>query len=265
MKSESWMALTLFSSSPTLSPQFPASVTLIPVVSDLRAVLIRLWVILTLLMTRRNEQRGNSLTQVIWLVNCHSALQRLGVRGQRARWGIYTYRVCGLKRLNVFMHFCQFRTLYLLTGCLGETFGSTLPQVKIKVMIFPLFRSICKWSLEHMVEEGVHNGTTHTAPLSPHPQTHSHKTWPPVLILSTSALFHMWCDIRHPVSSQQLAAHGGGGGFLLVRQQVCSNSANIVPNPFRGSQLPWRLAQWSIHSTPSPASNSLLRTDAPHK
>lgn len=95
-------------------------------------------------------------------------------------------------------------------------------------MIFPVFWFICKWSTEHMVgRRVVHDSTTHTAPLSPQPQTHSHKTWPPFFKTAarqSCSTYDETLDVQCPHHSWPLRECS-----LLVRQQVCNNSANILP------------------------------------
>lgn len=71
----------------------------------------------------------------------------------------------------------------------------------------------------------------------------------------TSVLLRTWCDTVLTTAT------------LLVRQQVCDNSAKYnapSKNPFTDGPLPWRLAQWSIPFYPPPARPPALTPIAPN-
>lgn len=219
------------SSPPRPPPRSPPSVTLIPVVTDLWAVLIRL-------ILKRAEGKLINPSDLSGKPPVCSA----GSWGQRSNSQMgHISASSGRKRLNNFMPFSQ-RASWICLLIWGNTGAHTATGKKNKMAIH---KDDLPPLLAHL--QAIHGAYGRTTALPPPTPLHfllTHKLNLFFKNLSgTSVLLRTWCDTVLTTAT------------LLVRQQVCDNSAkHNAPskNPFADGPLPWRLAQWSIPFYPPP-------------
>lgn len=217
---------------PRPPPRSPPSVTLIPVVTDLWAVLIRL-------ILKRAEGKLINPSDLSGKPPVCSA----GSWGQRSNSQMgHISASSGRKRLNHFMPFSQ-RASWICLLIWGNTGAHTATGKKNKMAIH---KDDLPPLLAHL--QAIHGAYGRTTALPPPTPLHfllTHKLNLFFKNLSgTSALLRTWCDTVLTTAT------------LLVRQQVCDNSAKYnapSKNPFTDGPLPWRLAQWSIPFYPPPA------------